>query len=214
MYFLRKAARNSASFSEVKLLMFLNVCKASPLRESEISCFLILFSYPAVGLEACLEKVFKQLKLLGFPVKGGYKCGEWLWQLGNSMNVVVKICRIAVACQLLKSQLRLVCLDRCSGVLTAKLRLTRRARFLLLAWRRCRGAVGDFFLNSSHHVVGIIWATILFGLAQRNPCISMSIILSWFLVFSTLVSGFLWNGSGVNTNLWVQKKLVKPDEKA
>ena len=51
-----------------------------------------------VNFETRLEQIFKQLELFRFPVERGHRCRERLWQFGNSVNVVVEICRIIVIC--------------------------------------------------------------------------------------------------------------------
>ena len=43
--------------------------------------------------------------------------------------------------------------DRCRGTLTADLRLTERVVLFLLSWGCTGGALGDFLVNSCHHVV-------------------------------------------------------------
>ena len=61
----------------------------------------VLFSKLIMDFEARYEKIFKQLKLLRFPVERGHCCREQLWQLGNSVKIVMGTCRIVVVCQLL-----------------------------------------------------------------------------------------------------------------
>ena len=115
----------------------------------------VFFSMLIVFFEARLEKIFKQLKFLRFPVKCGHRCGKWLWQFGNSVDVIMKVRRIAVICQLLEGQQNLVCFDRRRGILAAELRLTGRTVLFLLSWKCTRGALRDFLVNSCHHVTAI-----------------------------------------------------------
>ena len=75
----------------------------------------------------------------------------------------VRFCKNAVACQLLKGQQFVVCFDPRRSAFAAELPLTCRALILLLAWGRSRGAVEVFFLNSYHHIVGIVGAAILWN---------------------------------------------------
>ena len=62
---------------------------------------------------------------------------------------------------MLKGLQNLVCVNRRSGVITLEMRLSQRARFLLLACRRCRGAIWNFFVNSGYHVGCLVWANIM-----------------------------------------------------
>ena len=94
--------------------------------------------------EARLEKIFKQLNILRFPVKRGHSCGEWLWQFGSSVDVM-KVSRIVVICQMLKGQQNLVCFDCRRCILTAELLLTGGVvLFLLFSWRCTGGAAKSF----------------------------------------------------------------------
>ena len=91
------------------------------------------FSQLIMDFEARLEKIFRQLQLFRFPVEGGHRCRERLCRFGNSVHVVMGICRIVVVCQLLKSQQILVCFNRRKGIFTVDLRLTGRAVLFLLS---------------------------------------------------------------------------------
>ena len=88
-----------------------------------------LFMY----FEAQLEKIFKQLELLRFFVKCWPCCGERFWQFGNSVDIVMEICRIVVVRQLLKGQQNLVCCNRRRDIFTVELRLTGRVVLFLLS---------------------------------------------------------------------------------
>ena len=56
----------------------------------------VIFSQLILNFEARLKKIFKQLKLLRFLVKRGHRCAKWLWQLGNSVDVTMKVCSIVI----------------------------------------------------------------------------------------------------------------------
>ena len=112
----------------------------------------VLFSQLIMNFETRWEKTFKQLELFRFPVERGHRCRKWLWQFGNSINIVRKICRIVVICQFLKRQKNLVYFDRRRGVFTAELRLTGGGVLFLLPWGYTWGAVRDFFVSSCHQV--------------------------------------------------------------
>ena len=63
----------------------------------------VIFGQLIVDIETCLKEVFKELKFLSFPVKCGQRCCLWLWQFGSSVDIIVKVRRIVIICQLLKS---------------------------------------------------------------------------------------------------------------
>ena len=146
-------------------------------------------------IDARLEKIFKQLKLFSFPVKHGHRCWERFWQFGNSVDIVMKICKIVVVCQLLKSQQDLVCFDRRRGILTAELRLTGRAVLFLLSWKCTGGAVCDFLVNCCHHDVAIFWARVSRRLVVEDACfrirITLGVVLIRSLVWAICVKGRL-----------------------
>ena len=124
----------------------------------------------------------------------------------------MKICRHFVICQLLKGQQNLVYFNRRGGFFTADLRLTGKAVPFLLSWRCTKGAVNDFFVNSSHHVVAAetrslnsyhhvvaaetlslnschqvvigFWARVLRPLVVEDACFSMRIFLGVVLIRS------------------------------
>ena len=54
--------------------------------------------------EACLENVFKQLKLLRLAIKRSHWCGERIRLFGKLVKIVIKFCKIVDVCQLLKGQ--------------------------------------------------------------------------------------------------------------
>ena len=58
----------------------------------------VIFSQLIVNFEACLDEIIKQLKLFEFPGKRAHLCRERFWQSGNFVEIVMKICRIAVVC--------------------------------------------------------------------------------------------------------------------
>ena len=58
----------------------------------------VLFSQLIEDFEARLEKIFKQLEFFRSPVQGGYRCRKGLCQSGNSVNIVMEICRNVVVC--------------------------------------------------------------------------------------------------------------------
>ena len=142
----------------------------------------VLFSELMMDFEARLEKIFKQLELFRFPVERWHRCPEGLWQFGNSVNIVMEVWRIVVVCQLLKVLQTLVCFNRRRGILTAELRLTGRVVLFLLSCRCARGAVSDFFVNSCHHVVAVLWA--LRSLVVEDACFRMRITLGVILIRS------------------------------
>ena len=81
--------------------------------------------------EARIEEIFKQLKLVRFSVERGHRCRKRISQFGNSVDIVMGICRIVVVCQVLKRQQNLVCLDYRRVDLTAESQLTARAVLFL-----------------------------------------------------------------------------------
>ena len=154
--------------------------------------------------EARLEKIFKHLKLLRFPVKRGHRCGESLWQFANSVDAILKVCRIIVICQLLKGQQSLICFDCRRGNLTAVLPLTGKTALFLLARRCTGGAACDYLVNSCNHVVAIFWPRVLRCLVLEDACFRMRITLGVVLIRSLActqcVPGGLRSGSGVALN--------------
>ena len=64
----------------------------------------VLLSQWLMDFEAGLEKTFKQLQLFRFLVERRHCCRERLRQFGNSVNIVMEVCRIVVVCQLLEGQ--------------------------------------------------------------------------------------------------------------
>ena len=154
--------------------------------------------------EVRLENVLEKLKLLRFPVRRWHRCGERFWQLGKSLDIVLKNCRIVVVCQLLKGQQNLVCVDRSRGILTAELQLTGTAVLILLSWRCTGEAVSNFVKNSCHHVVAIFWARVLCRLALQEACFRMKITVGFMLIRSLVcavcVSGRLRSSSEVALN--------------
>ena len=105
----------------------------------------VMFSELIMSFEARLEKIFKQLKLLTFPVERGHRCCERFWQIGNSIDIIMKVCRIVVICQLLKGQQDLVCFNRRRGILTSELQLTGGAFFFCFP----EDLLGEQFVTSS-----------------------------------------------------------------
>ena len=95
----------------------------------------------------------------------------------------------------------LVCLDRRRVGFTAEMWLTHQAAFLLFAWRRSRGAVGDFFLKFCRYVVTIILARNSCSLTLKDARfwirITLRIVLIHSLVCAMCVPGSLRSGSGV-----------------
>ena len=87
----------------------------------------VIFSQLIVNFEARLEKITKYIKHLRFRVKCWHSYGERLWQLGNSVDIVMKTCRIVVVCQLMKDQRKMVYFNYCSGILTAEMLLTGKS---------------------------------------------------------------------------------------
>ena len=86
----------------------------------------LIFSQLIMNFEARLEK---QLILLRFAVKRGHRSGERFSHLGNSVDIFMKISRIVVVCQLLKSQQNMICFIRRRGILSAELTLIGGAGF-------------------------------------------------------------------------------------
>ena len=102
--------------------------------------------------QTCLEQIFKQFQFLWFSIKRGHCCCKGFGQFRDYTDVIVETGWIAVRRQLVKGQQKLVCFNYRRGILTAKLWLTRGARFPLFPWRSTRGAVGNFFLSFCRHV--------------------------------------------------------------
>ena len=147
--------------------------------------------------EACLEKMFKQLELLRFPVKCWYRCG------GNSVDNLMEICRLVVVCNCWRVN------KNWSASIVAGLFSLRNCgwlveRFFLLSWRCTWGKVRDCLVNSCHHVVAIFWANFLCCLATEDACFSMRItlgvVLIRSLVWTKCVPGHFWSGSPVDLN--------------
>ena len=92
----------------------------------------VILSQLIKNFEARLGKIFKQLKLLRFPVECGHRCLERLWQFGNSVDNIMEIRRIFVVCHLLKGQQNLLSFDRRRSLFTADLWLASRAVPFLL----------------------------------------------------------------------------------
>ena len=161
-----------------------------------------------------LEQIFKQFKFFRFPAEDWLWCSDEFRQFWSSVDVSVEIGRVAIAHQLLTGQQNLVCLNCCRGVLTSKLWLNCGACLLLVAWRSCRGAMGDFFLKSCRHVKSFFWVRINWTtrLIDRGSHFRMRIILGTipisFLVFHVCVPECSRNGSWVCPYLWVQEKFV------
>ena len=144
----------------------------------------VIFGQLIANFEDPSETIFKQLKLLSFPVKRWHRCGEWLLQLGNAINVVMKNCRFVFVCRLLKVQQKLVGFDCRRGVLTADLQLNGRELFLLVSWRCTGGAVCDFLGNSCHHVVAVFRARFLCHQSLQGARSRLRITLGVFLIRS------------------------------
>ena len=47
----------------------------------------VLFSQLIMDFEACLEKIVKQLQLVGFPIERRHHCLERFSQLGSSVDL-------------------------------------------------------------------------------------------------------------------------------
>ena len=105
---------------------------------------------------ACLQQIFKLLEFLRFSVKCGHCRCEGFGQFRDSVDVVLEVSSVAASRQLLKGQQNQVCFNCRMGVLTAELWLICGARILLLSRRNLRGAVGNLFLNSCHHVMCLL----------------------------------------------------------
>ena len=183
-YVLRTTARTLLIISLVEPFMFCKrLWRISPRARKEVVNS-VIFSQLVLNFEPLLEKVFDQFILLRFPVKRWHRCVEQLWQIGKSIKSVLRICRIVVVRQLLKSQHNLVCFGRRRCVFTADLRLTGRAVFLLLFWRCTGGAVCDFFVNSFHHLVVFLWATVNLALvdARYRMRITLAVVFTCSLV--------------------------------
>ena len=159
-----------------------------------------------------MQKLSKQLKLLGFQFRLGNCCGWWLRQIGISVNNVIKITRIGVVCQLLESQEILLYFDCRRVDSTAVFGLICRVCFHLLAWRCSRGAVSDC-LNSCHLVVAVIMARVSSSQTLRDACFRMRVTMEAILIRSFVcangVPGYFRCGSGVALYWRVQKKLIK-----
>ena len=166
-----------------------------------------------MNFEVRLEKIFKQLKLLRFAVELGHRCCERLWQFGNCVAINNKICLIFVVCQLLKCEQKLVSLDGRRGIFSAELRLTGKAVLFLLSRRCIRGAVGDFLVNSCHHVVANFWAKLLCSVAAEEACFriktTLGAVLIRSLVCAKCVPGRLRSKSAVALNWRFHEKVVE-----
>ena len=93
----------------------------------------VIFSQLNANFETRLEKIFKQLNLLRFPVERGHRCRELLWQFEKSVVIVMQSWRIVVDCQLLKGQQDLACSNRRRCICTVEVRLTTGAVTLQLS---------------------------------------------------------------------------------
>ena len=71
----------------------------------------VIFGQLIVNFEARLEKLFKQLKFLRFPVKREHRCSEGFRHFRDFTDVVVESGCIGVRRQLLKGQQNLVCFN-------------------------------------------------------------------------------------------------------
>ena len=156
--------------------------------------WLSFFFHPK-NFQNWLIHVFKFWKVFQKPSLA-HRCREWHGQLADSLNNVMNICRVAVVCQLLEGQQKLVCFNCRRGVFTAELRLTGKTVFLLLVWKCTRGAVGDFFLNSCHHVVSVVWTRFCSQTPRDTASgwwsfCDLSSFVPWF------VRSVLWDVSGV-----------------
>ena len=87
----------------------------------------VIFSQLIVQFKARLEKITKDIKRLRFSVKCWHRYWKRLWQLGNAVDIVMKIYGIVVVYQLMKDQQKMVYSKYCSGILTAKMLLTGKA---------------------------------------------------------------------------------------
>ena len=160
------------------------------------SSWFSLSSHLVLNFEACLEKIFKQLRLLRFPVKCWHRCVV-VSDFGNLETLLILFWKISelLVCQLLKGQQQFVCFDRRRGVLSAELRLTDRAVFLL-SWRCFGGAVCNFFVNSWQNVKAVFWEKISCDLALKEGRFWMRItwelssFIPWFVPYA------LWDVSG------------------
>ena len=136
-------------------------------------------------------------------------------QFGKSIDIVMGICRIVAVCQLLKGQQYLVCFNRRKGILTTELRLNGRAVLFLLSWRCTGGAASDFLVNSSHHVLAILWAGVSRRLVLEDAFFRMRITLGVdslpSLVCVECSTGRLRSGSGVALNSGFLRKSSKRD---
>ena len=58
----------------------------------------VLLGQLIMNFETCLEQILKQLELFRFPVKRWLRCCKRFWEFGNSINIVMEICKIVVVC--------------------------------------------------------------------------------------------------------------------
>ena len=170
---------------------------------SLLSCLWILW--------ACLEKIFKQLQFLRFPVTGGHCCSEGFGQFLNAVNVVVETCRIAVAYQLCEDQESLVCFDHRRAILLSNCGwLLERVFSLKNSQGSKRESLPKILSLCEKSSLGL---SQLCGKTdrQRTPhhdedrCENNP---SFFPFFHVSVPGCSRNDSRLCPYLWIQKKFV------
>ena len=150
-------------------------------KRAEIVCF-VFFRELIVDFRTQLEQIFDQFEFFWIPVKDGHCCCEGFGQFRDSIDVVVRFGRVVVSCQMLKGQQNLVCFTFRISVFTAELWLTCGVRILLFSWRRCKGALGNFFLNSCLHVMNLVllWIIYITRVASREHRFRTGIAYGFF----------------------------------
>ena len=125
-----------------------------------------------VDFQTCWEQIFNQFVFLWFPVKGGDCRCEGFGQFRVSADVVVELAELLFVANCWRANSMwsasivtgVFSLQNCGWLL-------ERA-FFCFFWRSSRGAVGNLFLHSCHHVISlfllwIIWITRVRGREHR-----------------------------------------------
>ena len=130
--------------------------------------------YPLLSVDFEFSNLFwRDLQTVQNPLTSHWRWALPLWRFGqfrDSVYVNVEFDWITVRRQLWKGQQYLVCFNCRRGVFTEKLWLICRARLLLFSWRSSNGSVGNPFLDSCHHVMGLfqLWTIQITRVKRRE----------------------------------------------